>query len=200
MSVRAFLCQWNFTHENPSVSRRAGRRQLADLFFKLGHRRGAEIGVWDGAFSEQLCRMNPGVALTCVDPWESYEEYRDPKNDARRIDAAYQAAVQRLAPYDCTIVRKRSVEAAASVPDGSLDFVFIDGNHGEHFVTDDLHAWAPKVRSGGIVSGHDYMPSKGKHKHLEVKPAVDRYVTTHGIDRLYVLGGDPSASFFWVAA
>jgi hypothetical protein len=44
-------------------------------------------------------------------------------------------------------------------------------------VKEDIEAWAPKVRDGGIVSGHDYyeFPS-GKGG---VIPAVDEYVAKH---------------------
>jgi hypothetical protein len=46
------------------------------------------------------------------------------------------------------------------VTNGSLDFVYIDGNHRFEQVVADLAAWAPKVRPGGIVAGHDYLKAK----------------------------------------
>lgn len=38
----------------------------------------------------------------------------------------------------------------------SLDFVFIDGNHGEESVAADVEAWLPKMKPGGIIAGHDW--------------------------------------------
>jgi hypothetical protein len=35
------------------------------------------------------------------------------------------------------------------VEDGSLDFVFIDGNHSFEAVREDLGAWPAKIKKGG---------------------------------------------------
>ena len=39
--------------------------------------------------------------------------------------------------------------------DESLDFVFIDADHSYNGVMRDVEAWAPKVRKGGMIIGHD---------------------------------------------
>lgn len=49
-----------------------------------------------------------------------------------------------------------SVRAARIFADGSLDFVFIDGNHTRESVMEDCAAWWPKIKVGGVMSGHDY--------------------------------------------
>lgn len=173
------------------------RKDFPGLLAALGCERGAEIGVWEGQFSEWICRGVPGVDLLCVDPWRAYGEYLDAKNDQANLDAAYQTASARLVPFGCRVWRMSSVEAAARVPDGSLDFVYIDGNHARAFVKADLRAWTPKVRRGGIVAGHDYTT---RSKHIEVKSAVDAFVRRRGISPLFVLAADKYPSFFWVAA
>ena len=64
--------------------------------------------------------------------------------------------------YDCglnqvvTPIIARSVRAAAVFADGSLDLVFIDADHSFAAVREDLRAWWPKVRPGGLLAGHDY--------------------------------------------
>lgn len=125
---------------------------LAQLFAELGYRVGAEIGVWKGQFSAHLCAANPGLKLTCVDPWQPYPDMPDPA----AMEGYYQTALARLAPYGVTIVRQPSLAAVQAVPLGSLDFVYIDGDHRFEFVVNDIIQWAKRVRSGGIVSGHDY--------------------------------------------
>lgn len=179
-----------------AISKTARRKDLGVLFQRLGYRRGAEIGVWAGEFSEQLCLANPGVSLICVDPWKAYDTYGDPKNDQKRLAAAYQTATARLKPYGCDLKRMTSLEAAATVPDGSLDFVYLDGNHGKEYVLADLAAWVPKVRPSGIVAGHDYEIKK-KHAHLQVQEAVDEFAGIHAIAPIYILTNDGSPSFFW---
>jgi predicted O-methyltransferase YrrM len=65
-----------------------------------------------------------------------------------------------------------SVEAAKLIPDGSLDFVFIDALHTYEAVLEDLAAWHPKVRRDGIVAGHDYRwdgVQKAVHEFFEAR-------------------------------
>lgn len=176
-----------------------GRKDLLQEFARRGYTTGAEIGVWQGRFSEQMCRAVPNLTLLCVDPWRQYDGYRDNKNHQERLDAAYAEAERRLQPFRCILFRMLSVVAAHDVADGSLDFVYLDGNHARSFVLDDLVAWTPKVRRGGIVAGHDYAESLRKPQ-IQVKAAVDAFTAERGISPVYVLAGDKSPSFYWDVA
>lgn len=182
----------------PCITKTSGRGDLCRLFYLAGFTTGAEIGVWAGEFSQELCETITGLQLLCVDPWREYKTYNERKNNQRRLDAAYHEARARLAPYQCTLQRMTSLEAAALVPDGSLDFVYIDGNHQEPFISQDLAAWLPKVRSGGILSGHDYHAAPKKPFLQQVKPAVDAFTKAHQIAPWYVLAADKAPSYFWV--
>ena len=53
--------------------------------------------------------------------------------------------------FDCD-----SVEAAQGFEDESIDLIFLDGDHGQEYVARELDAWIPKVKTGGIISGHDF--------------------------------------------
>ena len=68
-----------------------------------------------------------------------------------------------------------SHEVAEQFEDRSLDLCFIDADHSESSVRADLAAWAPKVKPGGILAGHDY----GSKNHVGVKIAVDDFFKTH---------------------
>jgi len=50
-----------------------------------------------------------------------------------------------------------SAEFARELDDECLDAVYIDADHSHAAVLADLAAWAPKVRRGGVISGHDYL-------------------------------------------
>jgi hypothetical protein len=183
----------------PSLVPAAGRRSLATLLAALGVRTGAEIGVWRGGYAELLCRACRDLHLLAVDPWRTSPDYQEKKNDQRRLDDAYAEAQQRLAPFPHTVVRAPSIEAARLVPDASLDFIYIDANHREPFVRADLEAWSPKVRRGGIVAGHDYLPPSPKWPHIEVPAAVTAFTAAHRIDPWFVLAADERApSYCWV--
>jgi cephalosporin hydroxylase len=82
------------------------------------------------------------------------------------------------------------------VPDRSLDFVYIDGNHGYEAVLDDLAAWSPKVRTGGFISGHDYRVNAAK-PFIEVVEAVNDWTRMHAIEPWFTLARDKTPSFFW---
>lgn len=172
------------------------RSYLGGAFAEAGYTRGAEIGVWEGGFAEKLCQPNPGLKLICVDPWKSQPDYKEGKNEPARMEQAYHTALARLAPFDCTFLKMTSVEAARHVPDGSLDFIYLDANHLVAHVQSDLELWVPKVRQGGVVAGHDYT---GKPKSfIQVKPAVDAYTRSRGITKWFLLSADKSGSFLWV--
>lgn len=181
----------------PVVTRTGSRRDLARLFAELGYTTGAEIGVWTGEFSEVLCKAIPHLSLLCVDPWLEYRGYRgERKNNQRRLDIAYSEAQTRLKPFNATLLKATSLEAAARTPDGSLDFVYVDANHQEPFISQDLAAWFPKVRAGGILAGHDYHFAPKQPFLQQVKPAVDAFAKAHDIAPWYVLAGDKAPSYF----
>lgn len=121
------------------------RLELAKYLAEQGFTKGVEVGVFAGYFSEVLCKAMPGLDLICVDIW-GFGKYKK----------AEQECLERLRPYNVSIIKKYSVEAAKDVPDGSLDFVYIDGAHDYDNVKADIQAWAPKVRVGGIVALDDF--------------------------------------------
>ncbi len=59
------------------------------------------------------------------------------------------------AGYPFEIIRCSSTEAARRFTDGTLDYVFIDGSHDYDSVIADIRAWRPKIKSIGIIAGHD---------------------------------------------
>jgi hypothetical protein len=55
-------------------------------------------------------------------------------------------------------------EAAQYFDDSSVDVVFVDGGHSYEVVKADILAWLPKVKKGGIISGHDFNAWQGVNK------------------------------------
>lgn len=54
------------------------------------------------------------------------------------------------------LVRAESTRAARMFQAGELDMVFVDGEHVRPHPRQDICAWMPKVKTGGILAGHDY--------------------------------------------
>ena len=78
-----------------------------------------------------------------------------------------------------TAHRAPSAEAAQEFEDASLDFVFIDARHTYEAATEDLAAWWPKLRPGGLFAGHDYTNSPG------VRAAVDEFVARQDLGHAF---------------
>jgi hypothetical protein len=164
------------------------RDDLPQFFKDMGYKTGAEIGVLRGEFTEKFCQA--GLKMYAIDPWAKYRNYRrHPREEP--YDIMFEAVKSRLAPYDCTIVRKKSMDALEDFADESLDFIYIDGNHTIRYVIEDIYEWNRKVKKGGVISGHDYgtnARSPYSFQALHVKHAVDMMTYILGIKNWYILG------------
>lgn len=164
------------------------RETLARLFYLLGYAVGVELGVERGVYTEVLLRENPIGTVHAVDAWKAYHGYRDHVNQAK-LDRFYLETIERLKPFAQRVVLHRafSAEAATRFADRSLDFVYLDAAHDLWSVINDLHVWAPKVKVGGIVAGHDYikcpLPSL-----MHVPQAIHAWVDAYAIAPWFVLG------------
>jgi len=178
--------------------KKTSRDHLPSVCRAMGFLSGAEVGVWKGGYSAKFAKDAPAMHMLCVDSWAQHDGWDDGKaSSAEKINEAYKIAQSVLAGSGATIIRDYSVEAATRVPDGSLDFCYIDGNHKYQPVLDDLEAWAPKVRSGGILAGHDYRIFSDK-PYIQVVPALLAYTAAHQINPWFLTWADSTPSWLWV--
>ena len=172
---------------DPSLPEAPPRTCLPALLDLINARTGVEVGVWRGEFSTHLLANWPGQ-LYLVDPWKQQgAEYDDVANVSDEAhEANYQATLEAVAPYQdrYTIIRGCSVCAADVFGEGDLDFVFLDADHSYQAVTNDLVAWWPKLRPGGLMAGHDFVDYDGSLGKFRVKSAVMDYVAARNL-RLY---------------
>lgn len=153
------------------------REGLYKHFAEKGLKEGAEVGVWAGENARNMFAIIPNLKLYLVDP---YREYSHAQRIWRVLDRVKGTAHRRLKRDNVTFLEMLSEQAAVKVPDNSLDFVYIDGNHAYDFVMLDIIVWNPKVKKGGIISGHDY--HNDHRRVLGVRSAVDDYCRWHGIE------------------
>jgi len=164
-----------------------GRTDLAKLFHELDFKTGVEVGVAAGEYSLEICENNPQLTgMWGIDPWISYSEYKDYKL-RKTFEKLETDARDRLTLYPFySFIREFSMNAVTTFEDGSLDFCYIDANHTDPYVSQDVFGWAKKVRSGGILSGHDWQRPRGQN--FKVKEAVDRYCVENQIPHFFVFG------------
>lgn len=164
----------------------------------------AEVGVLLGVLSEYVLRQRKDVSLLMIDSWqttdtqpESYKATGDDHalhSDPKRVLSHRQQAENRARhfPGRATIMAMTSLEAAANVPDASLDLVFLDADHSYEGVKADIAAWLPKVKAGGWIGGHDYANTDPRFR-FGVTEAVDEWAADYGRDV------EVDANFTWFA-
>ena len=121
----------------------------------------AEIGVWEGNFSRRILEICAPRELHLIDPWLYMPEFSNTgfgkKKNEHLMEQRYHKVVADFAGDPRVKVhRATSEEALSKLPDGSLDWVYIDGNHNEPFVGQDLALCLQKVKPDGIIAGDDY--------------------------------------------
>lgn len=134
-----------------------------------------EIGSYKGRSSSymavEIANSGKQITFDCVDTWQGSEEHQAGQlfQDVDVVNnRLYDVFLKNMEPVKGFYNAKRmsSLEAAATYADASIDMVFIDAAHDYDSVYADILAWAPKVKSGGIISGHDF-------PHPPVRRAVD---------------------------
>ena len=158
------------------------RLELPALIDELGLKKGVEIGVHQGDFSAYLLENSKLEILHSVDAWSDDTDvtgsvFRDWALRHSGMSQNETIAREKLAGFGerSRVTKSLSVEAAKLFADDELDFVYIDASHRFCGVALDLMAWWPKVKWGGIFSGHDYW----RAYRCEVMEAVNGFLVEH---------------------
>jgi hypothetical protein len=187
---RAGLLQSAARHMANNIPLTPAQQRAAEVLKRLNgaeHPRGAEIGVFAGDMSAALLRANPALHLDMIDSWEGNgSAYRGDSGDwhaglSQKMQDEYQRrALERtaFASDRRMVVRSRSTDAAACLTT-PYDFVFLDADHSYEGCRADIAAWAPKIKPGGWLGGHDY-ENKAFPK-FGVTRAVNEYACATGL-------------------
>ena len=95
----------------------------------------------------------------------------------------------------CKIIVGKSQDVADEIPNNSLDICFIDGSHNYSDVKKDIELYLPKVKTGGILCGHDFDGKKYINKYtnpldLEADGSRDHVCHAGVIQAVYDAFGD----------
>ena len=125
-----------------------------------------EVGSWKGKSTAYLgvevINSGKDIKVVAVDTWLG-----SPNEDVHQNDPAvkqgqlYDLFVDNMAPINKSKqvvmwLRADSVEASKDFGNGSIDCIFIDASHDYESVKKDITAYLPKVKSGGVLAGHDW--------------------------------------------
>jgi hypothetical protein len=127
----------------------------------------AEIGVYRGRFAARMLADCPAIeTYYLVDPWRNLEDWNKPANTSDdAFERIFREAMERTSAHEAkrVVLRGTTTEAIDRVPDSSVDFAYIDGDHTLRGITIDLIRVFPKVRPGGWIGGDDFTPSIWQH-------------------------------------
>lgn len=154
----------------------------------------AEVGIGYGFHAVELLRNTNLEQLYLIDPMEPYDSKDQFHVDVMNNGGFEQLVIQilnSLSKYKnrYTWFRKHSSKITNDeIPDGSLDAVFIDGNHSYEAVTSDLEIYWNKIRPGGYLLGDDYWMKS-------VSKAVDNFRNKHKLDINFYTKPDGSSNY-----
>jgi len=157
-----------------------------------------EIGVAEGRNSQILIVQPSITKLYMIDSWTTLEQTGDGSFPQEWHDKNYKEALQRTKAYlDKRVVLKGlSGEMIKQIPDDSLVLAYIDGDHSFKGFANDIYAIYPKVKTGGIISGHDVL-----NKDYGVGDALKLFIADNGYSEKDIHyteeSGDLNMVSFW---
>ena len=117
-----------------------------------------EVGVHCGKNAYRILNICRPQHLFLVDPWDkTIEDPNHVQNTDLKVQRDNEDCVRMFFENkdNVTIIKNWSLDAADLFNDEDIDFVYIDGDHSEEAVYQDLCKWSNKVRPGGLIAGHD---------------------------------------------
>src|SRR2546430_10086580 len=127
----------------------------------------AEIGVWKGDFAKIILSNFSDLAkYYMIDPWAHLPDWNKPFNvDDRSFEDIYAEALLKtdFAASRRIVLRGRTSAVIDEIPDQSLNFAYIDGDHTLRGITVDLMQVLPKIKDGGLIGGDDFVNKRWQH-------------------------------------
>ena len=119
---------------------------------------GVEIGVDKGHMSNETIKVLDPSLFYMIDPWDTVVSRKNGFRDSNQMGSHYNIAINQ--PYikdnsKVKILKMRSVDALQHIPDNSLHWIFVDGDHTYTGVKADLEKFIPKMVTNGIIIGDD---------------------------------------------
>lgn len=143
-----------------------------------------EIGTRYGE-STLVLNSNASIKrLVTIDPYLQYEDYEHDGQWKNSTNETYEKTKSTLSRHsNIEMVRGMSSEVVDMFEDGSIDFIFIDGNHSYEYVLEDLELYYPKVKNGGVITGDDYFMHEGDYEGKKmVQEAVNDFAEKHSLE------------------
>lgn len=116
-----------------------------------------EVGVEYGGFTDTYFKENYEIHL--VDMWTTEGNDYYFSNRAGQVEEGYKKVLSKYSDKpNVKIIKMKSSEACSLYSDEYFDWIYIDADHSYNSVLEDIKNWFPKLKKGGLISGHDFDP------------------------------------------
>lgn len=134
-------------------------------FYKLGIV--CELGVYKGDFAHKILKKCSFIQkYIMIDPWRNLSKWNKPANHKKdTFDIFYKETLEKtnFAKHKRVILKGRTIEVINEIPNNSLDFIYIDGDHTLKGISVDLISVWKKLKQNGFIAGDDFCPSIWQH-------------------------------------
>ena len=142
-----------------------------------------EIGVFKADFSKQVIKVANPKEFYMVDIWQGGWGSGDKNGDnhlhIENMEDVYLSLYQQTKHKpNIHVVRATSTAFLKSCEDNYFDVIYVDGDHAEQAVYEDLSNSFKKIKDGGMLMGHDFDYTLGGARHKaggDVVRAVIRF-------------------------
>ena len=141
------------------------------------NKRMCELGVWFGSNLKMMIVSGSPEEIVGVDTFEDDGEVKGVKryiNLREELKAFEGVKVQ--------LVKDDSNWAWVMFPKYHFDYIYIDSDHRYDAACVDIKKWYERLKSGGVLAGHDYKDAP----QCGVKRAVDEFVKLHGLSLIHI--------------
>jgi hypothetical protein len=138
------------------------RLDISSLLNEFNFKTMIEIGVKDAGYAYELLQKWSGFEhYYGIDPYEKQNNYNDIANRDQSVqDRDYlkvrDMLITKFGKEKIAMVRNYSTSVVGLFKKGSIDFIYVDARHDYCGVTEDINAYYPILRCGGLFAGHDY--------------------------------------------
>lgn len=162
---------------NSAPGKHPRRFEVIERFLQPGSI-GAELGTFKGNFLDHLLSVGP-ERVYAVDPWYRHTaRWPWAEGDQSTVNALATILATFKEEIEAGVLVPRvefSTDFLSSLPDGALDWVYLDSTHGLDQTRQELALCQRKVKRSGYIIGDDYQPDPA-HKHYGVWRAVQERV------------------------
>jgi len=138
----------------------------------------AEIGVEYGGYTDIYYPILKKSKIYLIDLWKTEGNDYYFSNNPGQVEDGYKKIIEKYNDAkNVTICKGYSSDWALNFEDEFFDWIYIDADHTTEAVLSDLKYWYPKLKKGGIISGHDYHadPSNKDYSYFGVDEAVNSF-------------------------